>query len=132
MLRSYLNRIGRYCLFLSRVNKEICCFSPKASRSNFGSALFSPRSRLLRLLAEMPCSKAALTREKFGLNYRILFLDAHTAACVRSFTPSLLKIWTTWLFTVWGLMESFSEISVLVLPSATRRRTSTSLWVKSA
>ncbi len=32
------------------------------------SALFSPRSKTLRLRAEMPCSCTALAREKSGLN----------------------------------------------------------------
>jgi hypothetical protein len=40
--------------------------SPKASLSNTGTVLFSPRSKLLRLRTEMPCSCAAQSREEVG------------------------------------------------------------------
>ena len=41
--------------------------SPKASLSNTGTTLFSPRSKVLRLRTEMPYSCAAQSREKTGL-----------------------------------------------------------------
>jgi len=39
-----------------------------AIQSNTGTTLFSPRSKVLRLRAEMPCSSAAQSREKTGLD----------------------------------------------------------------
>jgi predicted secreted hydrolase len=47
--------------------------SPKASLSKTGTTLFSPRSRILRLRTEMPCSRAAQPREASRLKplYRI-------------------------------------------------------------
>jgi hypothetical protein len=42
--------------------------SPKANLSKTGIVLFSPRSKLLRLRTEMPCSCAAQSREKIGSN----------------------------------------------------------------
>ena len=41
--------------------------SPKASLSSTGTALFSPRSKVLGLRTEMPCSCAAQSREETGL-----------------------------------------------------------------
>ncbi|MBW2646474.1 MAG: hypothetical protein JRE23_09900 [Deltaproteobacteria bacterium] len=42
---------------------------PEASQSGTGTALFSPRSKILRLRTEMPCSCTALTGEKSGLDF---------------------------------------------------------------
>ena len=40
--------------------------SPKASLSDTGTVLFSPRSKELRLRTEVPCSWAAQPREKIA------------------------------------------------------------------
>jgi hypothetical protein len=41
--------------------------SPEASLSKTGTALFSPRSKVLRLWTEMPCSCVAQAREETAL-----------------------------------------------------------------
>ncbi|MFC1515265.1 hypothetical protein ACFL7E_00745 [Thermodesulfobacteriota bacterium] len=62
---------------LSDLDQKTICFdesrrlkinsSPKASPSNTGTALFNPRSKVLRLRIEMPCSRVAQAREKSGI-----------------------------------------------------------------
>ena len=44
-------------------------------------------------------------------------------------TPSLVKMWLTWLATVFSLMTSSCAIPRFVLPRARRRRVSSSRWV---
>src|SRR6266513_6286894 len=51
---------------------------------------------------------------------------ANAAAAVRDDTLSLAKMFCRWRRTVWPLMTSSVAIAWLLLPAATRRRTSTS------
>lgn len=71
--------------------------SPKASLSGTGTALFSPRSKELRLRTEMPCSCAAQSREETGLRpFSIMCF-------IKQFVPLFLFIF---VFTpVWASAE---------------------------
>src|SRR5439155_1375381 len=52
--------------------------------------------------------------------------NAYAPAAVREATPSFVKMFCTWRATVCSLITRDPAISLLLLPVATRRRTSTS------